>query len=49
MKVDKNQFDALLNTMMQAPPDPKGAIKTEGTAGKLVPHIQPPVEARFKL
>jgi hypothetical protein len=42
MKVDKNQFDALLHKMMQAPPEPKKSIEIEGKAGKIVPPIQPP-------
>jgi hypothetical protein len=29
MKVDKEQFDALLQKMMQAPPEPKTAVKTQ--------------------
>ena len=41
MKVNKDQFDSLLHKMMQAPPEPKKAIKTQGKAGKIVPPIQP--------
>ncbi len=42
MKVDKSQFDTLLGRLMQTPPEPAKAIKTEGKAGKIVPPIQPP-------
>jgi hypothetical protein len=44
MKVDKNQFDALLHRMMQATPEPKKAIKTEGIKGSKAPIIPPPSE-----
>jgi hypothetical protein len=37
MKVDKDQFDALLHKMMQAPPEPRSAIVTDGKAGKIIP------------
>ena len=39
MKFDRDQFDALLHKMMQAPPEPKKAIKIEGKAGRIVPAI----------
>ncbi len=42
MKVDKNQFDKLLHKMMQAPPETKKQIETDGKAGKIIPPIQPP-------
>jgi hypothetical protein len=42
MKVDKDQFDALLHKMMQAPPEPKSGIKIEGKAGKIVPATPQP-------
>ena len=42
MKVDKHQFDALLHKMMQAPPEPRKAIKTQGKAGKIIPATPPP-------
>ena len=41
MKVDKNQFDALLGKLIQSPPEPKSAIKTEGKIGKIIPTPQP--------
>lgn len=37
MKVDKAQFDSLLRNMLQTPPEPRTAIKTEGKAGKIIP------------
>lgn|GEM_PF-2506602 len=40
MKVDKRQFDSLLHKMMQAPPEPKKSIETEGKAGRIIPPIQ---------
>ena len=40
MKVDKDQFDALLHKMMSAPPEPKSSIKIEGKAGKIIPAIR---------
>lgn len=42
IKVDKTQFDNLLHKMMQAQPEPRKAIKTEGKAGKIIPASQPP-------
>lgn len=45
MKVDKAQFDALLHKMMQAPPQPKSEIKTQGKSGKIIPATSPPSTA----
>ena len=42
MKVNKDQFDSLLHKMMQAPPEPKKAIKTVGIKGPKTPLIPPP-------
>jgi len=42
MKVDKDHFDALLQKMMQAPPEPKKAIKTERKMARIIPPIPPP-------
>ena len=41
MKVDKTQFDTLLHKMMQSPPEPAKAIKTQGKAGKIIPATPP--------
>jgi hypothetical protein len=41
MNVDKNQFDALLSKLMQAPPEPAKGIETQGKAGKIIPPIAP--------
>jgi hypothetical protein len=41
MKVDKDQFDALLSKLMQAPPQPQQSIEITGKAGKIIPPIQP--------
>ncbi len=40
MKVDKDQFDALLSKLMRTPPEPARAIETHGKAGRIVPPIQ---------
>ncbi len=42
MKVNKDQFDALLHKMMQAPPAPKAGIRTQGKAGIAIPATPPP-------
>jgi hypothetical protein len=44
MQVDKNQFDNLLGKMMQAHPEPKSGIKTDGKLGKIVPPTPQPSE-----
>jgi hypothetical protein len=44
MKIDKDKFDSLLHRMMQAPPEPKKTIKTEGIKGSKSPLIPPPSE-----
>lgn len=41
MKVNKDQFDALLGKLMQAPPQPAKSMETQGKAGKIVPAISP--------
>ena len=41
MKVDKGQFDDLLNKMMQSQPEPAKTIKPEGKAGKIIPAPAP--------
>ena len=41
MKVNKDQFDALLHRMMQTPPEPKKTIRTEGIKGSKEPLIPP--------
>ena len=41
VQVDKDQFDALLGKLMQAPPQPSKSIETQGKAGKIIPPIQP--------
>ena len=46
MKVDKDKFDALLGKMMQAPPEPKKAIKTDGITGSKAPLVPPPSTPR---
>jgi len=46
MKVDKDQFDSLLHKMMQAPPEPRDAIKTDGKAGKIIPGPRTPLPAQ---
>jgi hypothetical protein len=46
MKVDKDQFDALLHKMMQAPPAPKAGIKMERKAGKIIPATPQPSAPR---
>lgn len=46
MNVDKDKFDALLHSMMQAPPEPKRGIKTTGKAKTVIPAPTPqPSEA----
>lgn len=40
MKVDKDQFDALLHKMMQAPPAPAKTIKSEGKTREIIPNPQ---------
>ena len=42
MKVDKEQFDALLHKMMQTPPQPKAGIQIHEKAGKIIPAIPQP-------
>jgi hypothetical protein len=42
LKVNKDQFDKLLHKMMQAPPEPKKAIKVEGKTSRIIPPIPPP-------
>lgn len=42
MRVDKDQFDALLGKLMRTPPQPESTIEAQGKAGKIVPPIQPP-------
>lgn len=46
MKVNKDQFDALLGKLMQAPPEPRQGIVTTGKAGKIIPAIPQPSEPR---
>jgi hypothetical protein len=41
MKVNKDQFDALLGKLMQTPPQPATSIKTQGKAGKIIPAAKP--------
>lgn len=41
MQVDKAQFDGLLHRMMQTPPEPAKAIRTEGKTGKIIPGPTP--------
>jgi len=44
--VDKTQFDALLHRMMQAPPEPRKGIVTQGKAGKIIPGPRTPLPAQ---
>jgi hypothetical protein len=40
MKVDKDQFDALLGKLMKAKPETAKTIKPEGKAGSILPKPQ---------
>ena len=44
MKVEKAQFDALLQKMMQSQPEPAKTIKVKGKAGKIIPAPTPASE-----
>jgi hypothetical protein len=46
MKVDKEQFDALLGRLMSAQPQPAKTIKPGGKAGKIIPAIPSPSTPR---
>ncbi len=41
MKVDKDQFDALLHKMMQTPPAPTKTIKSEKASATIIPPPKP--------
>lgn len=45
MKVDKDQFDALLHRMMSTPPEKTATIKSEKKGGTIIP---PPKSAPAK-
>jgi hypothetical protein len=40
MKVDKDQFDALLSKMMKAQPETAKTIKPDGKASSIIPKPQ---------
>lgn len=41
MKVEKEQFDALLRRLTKTDPTKRQDIKTQGKAGKIIPPIPP--------